>query len=201
MARWSKMTWAGWSTMTFMAIGVAAYGIGGVIVGIDKMIPAMAYHLPGRASFAATHFAVGGLVLAIGPFQFLPAVRTRWPSVHRWIGRVYVAGCLFSGVAAMILATSTNAGPIAQTGFTLLAAYWLISTTMAFLKARSRDFVEHRKWMVRSYALTLAAVTLRIYLPVSMTGFGLDFLDVYPAISFACWVPNAIIAEWFLKQR
>ena len=44
MARWSTMTWAGWSTMTFMAIGVAAYGIGGVIVGIDQMIPAMAYH-------------------------------------------------------------------------------------------------------------------------------------------------------------
>jgi uncharacterized membrane protein len=201
MARWSTMTWAGWSTMTFMAIGVAAYGIGGVIVGIDQMIPAMAYHLPDRASFAAAHFAVGGLVLAIGPFQFLPVLRTRWPSVHRWIGRVYVAGCLFSGVAALILATNTNAGPIAQTGFTLLAVYWLISTTMAFLKARSRDFAEHRKWMVRSYALTLAAVTLRIYLPVSMMGFGLDFLDVYPAISFACWVPNAIIAEWLLKQR
>ena len=144
MARWTKMTWAGWSTMTFLAIGVAAYGIGGVVIGIEQMIPQMAYHLPDRATFAATHFAVGGLVLAIGPFQFLPAARARWPSVHRWIGRIYVAGCIFSGVAGLILASNTNAGPIAQTGFTLLAIYWLVSTTMAFLKARGRDFAEHR---------------------------------------------------------
>jgi len=201
MARkWTIGTWVGWSLMVFFAIGVAAYALQFLSVGIENALPAMAYHVPERLLPASVHFGIGGLVLMIGPFQFVPGLRAKWPVLHRWMGRVYVAGCLFSGVAGFILASNTNAGAVAQTGFSLLAVFWIVTTTMAFLKARSRDFAAHKQWMIRSYALTLAAVTLRIYLPVSMAGFGLDFLDVYPAISFACWVPNAILAEWLLRR-
>jgi len=200
-ATWTKGTWAGWSFMTFMAVGVGLYGIAFVFAGgIERVLPAMAYHVPDRYFWAATHFGVGALVLSIGPFQFVPGIRSKWPTLHRWTGRIYVAGCLTSGVAGFILASNTNAGPVAQTGFSLLAASWIFSTSTAFLKARARDFTAHRRWMIRSYALTLAAVTLRIYLPVSMIGFELPYSLVYPVISFACWVPNAIIAEWFIRQ-
>lgn len=187
--------------MTVLAIGVAAYGAAFIFAGgIERVMPQMAYHVPNRHLFAAAHFGVGALVLAIGPFQFVPRIRAGWPAFHRWLGRIYVVGCLISGVAGFMLAQNTNAGPVARTGFTLLAVIWLVTTTMAFVKARSRQFDEHRRWMIRSYALTLAAVTLRIYLPVSMAGFGLSFLVVYPVISFACWVPNAIVAEWFIMR-
>ena len=200
-ARWTRRTWFGWSFMTFMAIGVAGYAAAFIVAGgIENVLPAMAYHVPQRHLFAAAHFGIGALVLAIGPFQFVPRIRTKWPVFHRWLGRVYVAGCLLSGIAGFVLASNTNAGVVAQFGFSLLAIAWLTTTTMAFLHARNRQFAEHRRWMIRSYALTLAAVTLRIYLPVSMAGFGMDFLDVYPAISFACWVPNVIVAEWLLKR-
>lgn len=200
-ARWTKGTWAGWSLMTILAIGVGIYGIAFIFAGgIESVLPQMAYHLPNRHFWAATHFGVGALVLTIGPFQFVPGLRSSFPVVHRWIGRLYVAGCLTSGVAGFVLASNTNAGAVAQTGFSLLAIFWLVSTTIAFLKARSRDFSAHRQWMIRSYALTLAAVTLRIYLPVTMGGFGMAYLDVYPIIAFACWVPNAIIAEWLVRR-
>lgn len=200
-AQWTKGTWAGWSLMTIMAIGVGLYAIAFVFAGgIERVLPAMAYHVPDRFFFAATHFGVGALVLSIGPFQFLPGIRAKLPTVHRWIGRVYVTGCILSGLAGLMLATYTNAGPVARTGFTLLAGLWLATTGVAFLKARGRDYKAHKQWMIRSYALTLAAVTLRIYLPVSMIGFEKDFLDVYPAISFACWVPNALIAEWMIRR-
>ena len=51
--------------------------------------------------------------------------------------------------------------------------------------------------MVRSYALTLAAVTLRFYLPASLAN-GLPFEAVYAVIAWACWVPNLIVAEWLV---
>lgn len=200
-ARWTAGTWTGWTVMTVFAIGVAAYGAAFIVAGgIERVMPQMAYHVPERLVFAAAHFGVGALVLAIGPFQFVPRIRAKWPAFHRWLGRVYVAGCLVSGVAGFVLAQSTNAGIVARIGFTLLAVFWIVTTTMAFAKARARRFEEHRRWMIRSYALTLAAVTLRIYLPVSMAGFGMSFLVVYPVISFACWVPNAIVAEWFIRR-
>jgi hypothetical protein len=55
--------------------------------------------------------------------------------------------------------------------------------------------------MIRNYALTFAAVTLRIYLPL-MTPFLFhgDFLAAYRTISWLCWVPNLAIAEWIIKS-
>ncbi len=199
--KWSKGTWVGWSVMVFLATGIAIYALQFLSVGIENALPQMAYHVPERLLPASVHFAIGGLVLLIGPFQFVPGLRAKWPVLHRWMGRIYVTGCIFSGIAAFILASNTNAGLVARTGFSLLAIAWVYATTMAFLRARNRNFNEHKQWMIRSYALTLAAVTLRIYLPVSMIGFGLPYATVYPVISFACWVPNAIAAEWYLRYR
>ena len=197
---WTKATWAGWSLMTLMAVGTAGYGAFAVFASLAGQLPSMTHHFPDRAAAAAIHFGVGGLVLLIGPFQFLRSIRTKWPALHRWTGRIYVTGCLASGIAALILASDFTAGVIAQTGFSLLALFWIAATSMAFVRLRQRNFAEHRIWMIRSYALTLAAVALRVYLPVSLFALEIPFAIAYPAISFACWVPNALVAEWLVRK-
>lgn len=53
--------------------------------------------------------------------------------------------------------------------------------------------------MIRSFALTFAAVTLRLYLPLHLL-FQVSFDDAYRAISFLCWVPNLLIAELYLRK-
>ena len=68
----------------------------------------------------------------------------------------------------------------------------------AYERARARDYVAHRAWMIRSYALCLGAVTLRVYLPLSLGPLGLPFEQAYPAIAWVSWVPNLILAEWLL---
>ncbi len=186
--------------MTVMAIGVAGYGAIAMILSLSGQLPSMVHHFPDRTTAAAVHFGVGGFVLLIGPFQFLPKLRAGWPALHRWTGRMYVAGCLASGVAALVLATDTITGSFATAGFTLLALSWITATSMAFVLALKRKFAEHRRWMIRSYALTLAAVTLRVYLPSSLA-LEIPFEIAYPIISFACWVPNAIVAEWMLRRH
>ena len=62
------------------------------------------------------------------------------------------------------------------------------------------DVDAHRAWMLRSYALTLAAVTLRIYIPLSQVA-GVEFEAAYQAISWFCWVPNLLIVEWIVLTR
>ena len=79
----------------------------------------------------------------------------------------------------------------------MLAITWLITTAMAYLRVRQGDIVRHRMWMVRSYALTLAAVTLRIYLPITQIK-GIPFESAYPVIAWMCWVPNLLLAEWLV---
>ena len=66
-------------------------------------------------------------------------------------------------------------------------------------RARAR-FDEHLRWMIRSFALTFAAVTLRLYLPFPpMMGF--TFVEGYRAIAWLAWVPNLIAAELYWRRE
>ena len=97
------------------------------------------------------------------------------------------------------LALDSFAGPVARAGFALLAVLWLGTSLRAYVCIRRRDIGAHRDWMLRSYALTLAAVTLRIYLPASQIA-GIHFMVAYPAIAWLCWVPNLLLAEWLIRS-
>ena len=83
--------------------------------------------------------------------------------------------------------------------FGALAALLLFTTLRAYAAARRRDIATHRQWMVRSYALIFAAVTLRIELPLLAMAFG-DFLPGYQVVAWLCWVPNALWAEWYVRR-
>jgi hypothetical protein len=145
-----------------------------------------------HAGFAAT-------ALILGPLQFFGAIRTRHPRWHRRIGTAYVICCLGAGAAGLLLALGSTAGPVASAGFGLLALAWFGATANAWRLARARDFVRHRRWMIRSYALTFAAVTLRLYLPIVLIAH-LDYDWSYRAIAFLCWVPNLIVVELMLRR-
>ena len=150
--------------------------------------------------FLPMHAGLAALALLLGPFQFIgrrDGRRARW---HRMTGAVYVAACLISAPAGLMLALGTTAGPIATAGFGLLAVAWFYTTGQGLLSVLGGRYAEHRRWMIRSFALTLAAVTLRLYLPIApLTGH--EFMPAYVAISWLCWVPNLILAELFFVPR
>src|SRR2546427_9149512 len=118
----------------------------------------------------------------------------------RWTVRVSVPAVLSGGAAAIRIATVAQGGLPAHVGFGLLAVLWLLATGQAYRYIRAGDQDSHRRWMIRSYALTFAAVTLRIYLPLSQV-VGIPFEPAYQTISWLCWVPNLIIAEWLMLRR
>jgi uncharacterized membrane protein len=144
------------------------------------------------------HVAGAATALLIGPLNFVGALRRRAPAVHRWVGRVYIAGCLIGGLGGLVCAFGSTAGPVATAGFGSLAVFWIVFNTLGYLTARRRRFADHRAWMIRSFALTFGAVTLRLYLPL-VPLLPISFLDGYRAISFLAWVPNLILAEIFLR--
>ena len=144
------------------------------------------------------HAGMASTALLLGPFQFIAQLRVKAPKVHRWMGRTYVVTCLLGAVSGMFLAMGTNAGPIAQAGFGLLAVCWFVANVQAWRLALAGRFAEHRRWMVRSFALTFAAVTLRLYLPIA-PAMGYEFMPAYVAISWLCWVPNLMVAELYLN--
>ena len=148
--------------------------------------------------YAAAHVLGSGVALLIGGFQFLPRFRARRIDLHRWLGRVYLIAVLIGGIGGIYMAGYADGGIAGQFGFGLLGVVWLVSGWQAYAAIRRGDVQAHRIWMIRNFALTFAAVTLRIYLGVSQAVFGLSFDAFYPAVAWLCWVPNLIIAEWLI---
>lgn len=141
-----------------------------------------------------THISFGGLALISGFSQFFPGLRKKRLGLHRTLGKVYVIAVLLSGMAGLGIALKATGGWVSVTGFSLLAIFWLVFTILAYSVIRKGDILQHQKWMIRSYALCFGAVTLRIYLPLSMA-MDIDFMVAYPIIAWLAWVPNLIVAE------
>ena len=161
------------------------------------MAQGMEFHLNARPLVFLTHVVGGSTALALGVFQLATwrGPRRAW---HRRAGRVYVAACLAGAVAGLGLAVTSSAGPIASLGFGLLAVAWFGTTFMGWRTAVAGEFGKHRRWMIRSLSLTLAAVTLRLMLPmIPLTG--LDFVEGYRAVAFLCWIPNLLVAEAWVR--
>lgn len=190
--------WSGWGLMALLSLGVGSYALYLTLTGFAMLSPEL-NRFPSPLGLQ-THIAVSGIALILGPFQFLKGLRRSAPGLHRWMGRIYVAACLIGGVAGGVIAMYSSAGPAAGAGFLALAVLWLLTTGMALRSALKRDFVSHERWMVRSFALTFAAVTLRLYLPPVFI-FQMDFVSAYTIIAWMCWVPNLLIAEFWLRAR
>ena len=188
-----------WLGMTLLALAVAGYAI--TMSFAPELRPSFVRALFAERPVAAfAHFMGGAIALIAGTFQLNSRLRTRFIEVHRWFGRLYVVAVVIGGVAALALALHAFGGLIAHAGFGLLAVCWMGSTFNAYHYIRQGNLSTHRNWMIRSYALTLAAVTLRVYLPSSQLA-GIPMTVAYPVIAWLCWVPNLLIAEWFVRSR
>jgi uncharacterized membrane protein len=145
-----------------------------------------------------THIFLGGLALITGFSQFLPKLRRKRLGLHRALGKIYVIAVLLSGTAGLGIAYFATGGFVPALGFALLAILWLYTTANAYTSIRKMDISAHQKWMIRSYALCFAAVTLRIYLPVFTGLLGMSFIPAYTIIAWLCWMPNLAVAEWLI---
>lgn len=147
------------------------------------------------------HIFLGGIALLTGWSQFSNRLRTTKLSLHRTLGKIYIAAVLISGLAGLYIAFYATGGVISQWGFSLLAVAWLTTTSIAFGKIRAMNIDSHKRWMIRSYALAFAAVTLRIYMPFMQAVMGMEFIDAYRIVAWLCWVPNLLVAELLVRRQ
>jgi hypothetical protein len=136
------------------------------------------------------HMLVAPIALLLGPFQFFPKLRAKYPKAHQWSGRIYVAACVIAGIAGLATSPYASGGPVAGLGFGILAVLWVGTTLGVWRAAVQRRFCLHRLLMRYSYAMTFGAVTLRLQIPL---GFALGYTS-YSAMSvwlaYTSWIPN-----------
>ena len=150
--------------------------------------------------FLVIHVVGGVVALLVGPLQFVGAIRTRWPAFHRATGYVFVAACAIGAPTGLVLAVGTTAGALAGAGFAIQAVLWPVFTWLGWRAAVERRLDDHRDWMLRSYATSAAAITLRLYLPASLM-MGYDFLPAYRVIAWLSWTTNLALVEYYIRRR
>jgi uncharacterized membrane protein len=151
-----------------------------------------------RRMALSLHALGGAIALLAGPLQFVPRFRESNWNRHRFLGWIYCAAVVLGWCASLWIAPHAQTGWVAASGFLTLCVAWIAATGVAVRFILQGDALSHRRWMIRSFALTAAAIALRVYLPLVFV-FHWPFSIAYPAIAWLCWIPNALAAEVYLR--
>lgn len=142
------------------------------------------------------------LALFAGFTQFSKQFLTQHRKWHRIIGKMYVWNILaINFPAGMILALNANGELPGKIAFVALDTLWAYFTLKALISARHKDFYTHRNYMIRSYALTFSAITLRAWHMVLSHYLPIDPMRLYVMEAWLGFVPNLIAAEWIIQRR
>lgn len=193
-----------WILLAVLCVGIGAYPITYLVIdGKIGLLQTKSEILLNdqfwRLGFYA-HIVSGGIALLVGWTQFVKSWRMRFLGLHRNLGKLYVLMVCVSGVAAICIAPSSSTGWVAGLGFGCLGVVWLYFTLMAYRSVRQRDLPKHERQMIYSYSACLSAVTLRLWLPLLLVVFRLDFNLAYPIVAWLSWVPNLLLARWVVSR-
>lgn len=146
-----------------------------------------------------SHIFSSLFVLFGGAFLFSNYILKNHPKAHRWIGKSYILLLLLiSAPSGMVMAFYANGGWMAKMSFLILTPLWWWCTYKGYQMARGQQFKAHKTWMMRSYALTLSAVSLRIYQLILGHFFYLDPELQYVLVSWVSWLGNLLVVEWMI---
>ena len=189
-----------WWPVLLLSLLTAVYGARYVVLGEAAFVGQLAASFRERPWGVIGHAACGTLALLCGPLQFRHDLRARYRCLHRLLGRVYVAAALGAGATGLFLAAHAFGGTVTHLGFGLLAVLTLTTTAVALARIRGGDVAAHRAWMIRSFALIFAGVTLRVELPLLVAAHGGAFAPAYQWVAWLCWVPNLWWAERYVRR-
>lgn len=190
---------ANFALFSLLSLAIAAHSFAYLYRGID---PGNPFQLSfGSAGWAVPmHFFPSGLALLLSPLALSQRLRGRWPAVHRFTGLLYCGSVALAGVAGLLLAPRAQGGWWNGVAFALLACCWLGCTGRALWLATRGRSAEHRRWMLRSAALTFSAVTLRLYLLAGIALLNWPFALAYSVAAWACWTVNLVLIEMYLRR-
>lgn len=107
------------------------------------------------------HVAAAVPLMVIAPLQFVTAIRLGRPAVHRWLGRVFLATAILSGLLAVFLG-ATMATEGTQAPLMLFGLLWVGFAGVAWLAAWRGDYVTHRRFVWRVIALATSFLVLHL---------------------------------------
>ena len=142
------------------------------------------------------HGVPGAIALFLGIFQFSSRLRTRFLSLHRAMGRIYV-GCVAIAAPVAVIVSVKLPIPTLTMASVIQATGWLVATGTALYCVRTGRISQHREWMMRSYPFAAVFIVVRaiIAIPAVASAGMLGLAEVvWSVIAVACFLPSFLIA-------
>jgi Predicted membrane protein (DUF2306) len=164
-------------------------------------------HTPTATAGIGMHFAAGGIILALGCIQFVGSIRSRYPAVHRWIGRVYVTAAFLAGIGGLtfIAAKGTIGGATMDVGFGIYGVLTAAAAVQTYRHARARRLDIHKAWAMRLFALAIGSWLYRMeygfwFLLADGAGHTDHFSGPFDKLmAFFFYVPNLLVVEALIR--
>ena len=148
------------------------------------------------------HVASAAVYAVVGAFQFPARVRRRHRAWHRRAGRVLIGAGLVvagSGLWMTLFYPGAPGGDLLWTVRLVVGSAMAAGIVLGFAAIRRRDIAAHRAWMIRVYALAVAAGTQAFTQGIGESLFGATDLSTALSVSSG-WVINAAVAEWVIRR-
>lgn len=164
---------------------------------------------PAGTAGIGLHFVTGAIILALGFAQFIAPIRDRFPTVHRWLGRIYVVCCLAAAVGGLvfIFTVGTIGGTVMDIGFGLYGVLMAIAAVQTMRHARAGRLEVHRQWAIRLFALAIGSWLYRMdygfwLILANRLGHGENFTGPFDRVmAFAFYLPNLVVAEAYIRSQ
>jgi uncharacterized membrane protein len=158
--------------------------------------------IPFYIPFFYLHVYSAIFVLLAGFFQLNDGLLKKFPAVHRNIGKFYVFVVLFlSAPSGLFIGLFANGGIYSKISFVSLSILWFYFTLKGFTAIKNKNIAQHKAFMLRSFALTFSAITLRFWKVILVYLFHPAPMDVYQIIAWMGWIPNLLIVEYYLYNQ
>lgn len=165
--------------------------------------------LPAVTQSIFAHMILGAAITLLVLVQVAGPVRRRFPSLHRWTGRITVLFGLATaaGGLAYMAGVGTVGGPVMTAGFTLYGMLMALAAVQTFVHARAKEFASHRRWALRLMVLALSSWLYRVhyalwYAATGGAGSAQDFSGPFDKVQvFAFFLPYLFVLELYLRRR
>ncbi|MEV0648190.1 DUF2306 domain-containing protein [Phytomonospora sp. NPDC050363] len=168
-----------------------------------------------RYGFLVAHIAFGTVATVAGLLQFWPVLRSRHPRFHRWTGRAYFyLGIFPAALLAVPVTLWAEQGVGNQSALLMTTILWVVTGVAGLRATLGRRYGDHRKWMIRNYAITLSILFSRLWAgPLYFVVFSQENSRVYQGnevamihdmASAGAWlalVVNLLVAEWYIMRK
>lgn len=158
--------------------------------------------IPFYITFFYIHVYSAIFVLLSGFFQFNDTLLKKHPLLHRNLGKLYVFVILFlSAPSGLFIGLFANGGFFSKISFVTLSILWFYFTYKGFISIKNKNIPLHKAFMLRSFALTFSAITLRFWKVILVYLFHPAPMDLYQIIAWLGWIPNLLIVEYYLYNQ